>query len=92
MKLPSTIILVLTLSSCASNSGVIPTGNGTFLITKQAATGFPGTGKIKANALKEANSHCRSLSKELEVTNLDENEGPYILGKYPRVELSFKCN
>lgn len=91
MKKILTSTLLLLIGACASNSGVIPTGNGNFIISKQAATGFPGTGQIKIDALQEASSYCRSQTKELDLIKLDENEGPFIFGKYPRVELYFRC-
>jgi len=85
------ICLPLFLVSCASNTGIIKIGEEKFFIAKQAATGFPGTGGIKTEALKEASQYCTSQSKNLKVIELKENEGPYILGKYPRVELTFLC-
>lgn len=78
-------------SSCASDSGIINSGENQFFIAKQAATGFPGTGGIKADALKSAESFCQEQGKKLNIVLLDENEGPYVLGKYPRVELTFSC-
>ena len=99
----------LLLAGCAANSGVVPVGGDTLMISKQAwqvrcmqrcscgqfsvkaATGFPGTGKIKTDALKEAGEHCKNSDKSLEIIELDETEGPYVLGKYPRVELTFRC-
>ncbi|AUD78896.1 hypothetical protein CW740_06400 [Kangiella profundi] len=88
------IFLLLTLilsASCASNTGIINIGEEKYFIAKQAATGFSGTGSIKTESLKEAAAYCTAQNKELNVIKLDENEGPYILGKYPRVELTFTC-
>lgn len=84
-------VVIMLLASCASNSGVVSIGKNEFFIAKQAATGFPGTGGIKTKALKEAGEHCISKNKSLDVIKLDENEGPFVLGKYPRVELTFSC-
>ncbi|WP_153304441.1 hypothetical protein [Desulfosudis oleivorans] len=85
------ICLTLFLVSCASNTGIIKIGEEKLFIAKQAATGFPGTGGIKTEALKEASEYCTSQNKILKIVELKENEGPYILGKYPRVELTFIC-
>jgi len=88
----SLIGLVFTLlMSCASNSGIVSIGDGEYFVAKQASTGFPGTGGIKTDALKEASEYCKSQNKSLDIIDLDENEGPFVLGKYPRVELTFKC-
>lgn len=85
------ICLPLFLVSCASNTGIINIGEEKLYIAKQAATGFPGTGGIKTEALNEATQYCASQNKSLKIIELNENEGPYILGKYPRVELTFIC-
>lgn len=87
----SIICIPLFLISCASNTEVIKIGEGKLFIAKQAATGFPGTGAIKTEPLKEASEYCKSQNKTLKIIDLKENEGPYILGKYPRVELTFIC-
>lgn len=79
------------ISSCASDSGIINSGENQFFIAKQAATGFPGTGGIKSEALKSAESFCTEKGKKLNIVLLKENEGPFVLGKYPRVELTFNC-
>ena len=80
------------LVGCASNSGVVPVGDDTLMIARQAATGFPGTGKIKTEALKEAGQYCAAQNKTMDIIKLYENEGPYIFGRYPRVELTFRCD
>lgn len=85
------ICIPLFLVSCASNTGIIKIGEGKLFIAKQAATGFPGTGGIKTESLKEASEYCESQNKTLKIIELKENEGPYILGKYPKVELTFTC-
>lgn len=91
MKLLVAIVAAL-LVGCASNSGVVPVGEGTLMIARQAATGFPGTGKIKTEALKEAGQYCAAQNKTMDIIKLYENEGPYIFGRYPRVELTFRCD
>jgi hypothetical protein len=41
-------ILFLFLTSCAQNSGIIPMGADTYMVSRQAATGFTGMGTLKA--------------------------------------------
>lgn len=79
------------LCGCAANSGVVPLGGGSFMVARQAATGFSGTSNLKAEALKDASAYCAALGQDFEVTSATQNEGPFILGKYPRAEVSFKC-
>jgi hypothetical protein len=79
------------LTGCAANPGVAPMGPDTYVVTRQAATGFSGTGDLKVEALREANQHCMSLKKEMHVVSATESQPPYIFGKYPRAEVQFKC-
>lgn len=91
MKKGLIFLVYLLLMSCASNSGVVSIGDDEYFIAKQASTGLPGTGGIKTDALKEAGEFCKAQGKSLDIIDLDENEGPFVLGKYPRVELTFNC-
>jgi len=44
---------------CASNSGVVPIGQETYMVSRQAATGFSGSGTLKAEAFAEAKAYCQ---------------------------------
>lgn len=79
------------VAGCATNSGVVPAGSGEHSITAQAATGFSGIGDLKADALKQADAHCRAAGKDFEVVEYRETKPPYVLGNYPRVDLRFRC-
>lgn len=90
MKLVAILAAAL-LMGCAATSNITPMGRNTFLMTKQAATGFPGLGNMKAEVLTEANAHCVQLKKTMEVVSTSESRPPFILGNYPRVEVQFTC-
>lgn len=79
------------VTGCASNSGVVPIGPATFMVSRQAATGFSGSGTLKADALQEANQYCLSQDKKLQVVNTAEAQPPYIFGNFPKAEVQFKC-
>jgi hypothetical protein len=81
----------LTLVGCASNSGVVAMGNNTFMVTRQAATGFSGSGTLKAEALQEAAKFCESQGKQLKVLAITEAKPPYILANFPKAEIVFKA-
>lgn len=85
------LLLLALISGCASNSGIVPLAGDKYMIANQASTGFSGVGFIKADALKDAEKHCAGEGKQLEVIRLWENEGPYLAGKFPRIELTFRC-
>src|SRR5262249_46939356 len=79
------------LAGCASNSGVVPIGQDTFMVSRQAATGFSGSGTLKAEAFQEANQYCSKLGKSLQVINTHETSPPYILANFPKAEIQFMC-
>jgi len=84
-------LLALALAGCAANSGVAPDGQGGYLIQKQAATGFPGPGSLKADVMREAGDYCAAQGREFMLTNINETEPPYVLGNYPRADINFRC-
>ena len=67
-------LLPIALLGCASNSGVVPIGDDTLMVSRQAATGFSGLGTLKADALREANAYCLAQNKKLHVITATEAE------------------
>lgn len=92
MKKLVAIFAVTILAGCASDSGVIDQGGGTYFVSKQAATGFPGLGNLRADATTEARQFCARSGRDLRVLKANESRPPYLLGNYPRVELEFACS
>lgn len=84
-------LVMLLLTGCAANSGVVPMGQGVYTVSRQAATGFSGSGTLKADAAREADAYCKSQGKSLEVIEVKEAPPPYILGNFPKADVSFKC-
>ena len=83
--------IAILLSACASDSGVVQTGTDTYIITKQAATGFSGIGNLKSDAMKEAYAQCSKTRKSVQVVDSQETKPPYLLGNYPRIDITFRC-
>jgi hypothetical protein len=81
----------LAVAGCAANSGVAPTGQDSFMVSRQAATGFSGSGTLKAEALSEAGQYCAARSQVLLVTNSKEVGPPYVMGNFPKAEVEFMC-
>jgi hypothetical protein len=92
MKILLPLTAVLAVGGCASHTGVVAMGNGTYMIAKQQATGFPGLGNMKAEIINEANAHCASIGKQMRLLEVKETQPPYILGNYPRSEIQFTCS
>lgn len=84
------IFLILLLSACASTSGVVPLGGGTFMVSR-SEKGFDTTGsRVKAAALKEANAYCLSNGKTIEIVNTTSKDMvPFTSDAQAEVE--FKC-
>jgi hypothetical protein len=91
MRFSVMLSALVVVAGCASQTGVVPNGQGSYLIAKQAATGFPGLGNLKAEALQEANQYCVNSGSELFITRATETQPPYVLGNYPRAEIEFRC-
>ncbi len=92
--LPAFFALFLTLVflvGCASNSGVRPMGGNTYIVTRQAATGFSGAGTLKADAVSEAARFCEAQGRILKVVAVTEAQPPYIFGNFPKAEVVFKA-
>lgn len=87
----ASFFVVLLVAGCASNSGVVPLGPDTFMVSRQAATGFSGLGHLKADAMREAESYCARDGKKLRVVSTNESRPPYILANFPRAEVQFMC-
>ncbi|SOE59125.1 hypothetical protein SAMN05414139_01478 [Burkholderia sp. D7] len=87
-----TLIGAVMLAGCAANSGVVSMGQGNFMVSRQAATGFSGSGTLKADALREANQYCADRQKELQVISSREAAPPFLLGNFPKAEVEFTCN
>ena len=91
MKKLLSMVCILIVASCASNSGVVPIGKQQFFISKQEATGFTGSGILKAEAIKEGTEFCTSMKKEFELVSQNNSEGLHVLGNFPFVEITFIC-
>lgn len=85
------ICVAAVLTGCASNSGVVAMGPDTFFVSRQAATGFSGSGSLKAEAMTEAGAFCTGKGKTATVTGEKEAQPPFVFGNYPKAEITFKC-
>lgn len=91
MKYCFAAIAVAALAGCASNTGIIPIGTDTYMVSRQAATGFSGSGSLKAEAFQEANAYCAGQGKSLQVVSTQEAQPPFVFGNYPKAEVQFMC-
>ena len=66
-KLVALLFVIIIFSGCAIHSGVVPIGQDTYMVSRQAATGFTGMGSLKAKAFREASDYCISQNKKIQV-------------------------
>ena len=61
------------------------------MVSRQAATGFSGSGTLKAGAIREATQFCLRDGKLLKIVRTQEAQPPYILANFPKAEVQFRC-
>ena len=91
LKIVIALIAVLSLMGCASNTGVIPMDQDSYLIGKTGG-GMPGFGNSpsnKAEIYQQANDFCKT--RGLEVKTIKLSESPQAVAKLRTIELQFKC-
>ena len=91
MKLAFSCLFGIIIAGCAAHSGVVPIGPDTYMISRQAATGFSGSGNLKAEALREAHEFCLSQKKTMQIVHTSEASPPYVFGNFPKAEIQFLC-
>lgn len=81
---------VLSLAGCAS-SGVVPYDKGTYMISKQSASGVFGTPDgVRADIYTEANAFCARTNQAVETVNV-EVKGAIPFVRTGSAMLQFKC-
>lgn len=80
------------LAGCATNSGVVNIAPDTYVVSRQAASGFGGMGNLRAEALQEAGAACAQQGRALRVVSEKEAPPPYVLGNFPRIDVTFACD
>lgn len=86
------LIGAMLLTGCATNSGVVNIAPNQYVVTRQAATGLGGMGNLRVEALQEAGAACTKQGAALRVISEKETPPPYILGNYPRIDVTFACD
>ena len=89
--LVASVIATFGLAGCAANPGVAKISENTFMVSRQAASGFSGLGSLKVKALKEAEQHCNGMGKSIQLLSTNDSMPPYVLGNFPRTEIQFSC-
>lgn len=65
MARPLALLVVFLMAGCATASGVVSISPNTYVVSRQAATGFSGMGNLRVRALQEAGQTCTRMGKSL---------------------------
>ena len=84
------LVGLVNLVACASHPAVVPAGEGTYIASRSGQV-FTTITELKAKALVQADEFCSAKHQTFKVLNSTNSEPPYILGNFPRVEITFKC-
>jgi hypothetical protein len=89
MKCWILVLLALSFTGCATNSGIVPEGPDTYLISRQGGSAFTSSGSLKVAAIREASAFCVKDGKKFMLTSTSElAAGP---GRFPEAEVQFMC-
>jgi hypothetical protein len=84
------LFLGFIVSGCASQTGVIPSGVDSYMVSRQDGGIAGALGSLKAANLKDASDFCGKKGQKFEVLNSEDV--PRALGKIPQSTLYFKCS
>lgn len=90
MKKACLIVAAGVLAGCATQSGVVSTGDNNYTVFHQGAGAWVSSAELRTNALKEASQFCEGKGKPLKVTHTKEVGAG--IGQFPQAELQFTCN
>ena len=88
-------LALLLLGGCAANSGVVPIGLDTYLVSHQGSGFWVMPTQLRNDALIEANQYCKQNNKIFQVNKIEMLEqipatapgGP----RFPVAEVQFMC-
>jgi hypothetical protein len=75
--------IVVSLSSCATTSPIVPIGNGRYEVTGHSATAFGTAGEQKVKLIATANDYCSKQGKQANIEGAQGENGR--VGSYAQV-------
>lgn len=81
------LFVLLLVSGCASNTGVVPIGDGAYMISGSA----PATsgGEVTASLYRDANAYCAEQKKTLSTVGTKSRDAGF--GRLGNAEIQFRC-
>lgn len=87
----NTIALLATslcLAACTTTTGVVPIGDGIYMLSTQDYTAWSG-GKLKAALYADAAAHCKAQGKEPSPVSDSAEDATF--SRYASAEIKFRC-
>jgi hypothetical protein len=84
-------LALLPTSGCAVNPGVVQTGQNTFTVSRQAASGFSNYSELRPEAINEAKQYCANRQQSAVMINIKDARSSSGPGDFPRAEVQFTC-
>ncbi len=78
------------LTACASNTGIVPIGDGIYLSSKQDYSLNYHGGKVKAELYQEAEQFCAAQNKKSAPVS-DNSRDATMYSNYASAEIKFRC-
>lgn len=91
MKNISALLAVTVLAGCATQTGVIPTGQDSYMILRQGTGFWTSPSTLTAAATREAGEYCANNRKSLVILSSREKPVGMRPGAYPEGEVRFSC-
>lgn len=77
------------LVGCATNTGVVPIGNGIYMHSKSGSMMTHSGGQVKAELFREAAVFCSKQGKQVAPVNSTSQDAG--IGTYASAEVQFRC-
>lgn len=86
------IIAIAALAAgCATNTGVVPTGDNSYMLMKQGTGFWTSPSLLVAEVTKQAGDFCSSQRKTISIVSTKEKPVGLRPGDYPEGEVRFSC-
>jgi putative hemolysin len=86
-----TIAAAVLLTGCATQTGVIPTGQDTYMVLRQGTGFWASPSTLSAEATREAADYCAKKGQVLTIISTREQPVGMRPGAYPEGEVRFSC-
>jgi hypothetical protein len=84
------LLVVVILSGCASDTGIVPIGDGIYMSSKQVYSFNWHGGKVKAELYQKASQFCAEKNKR-SVPVSDSARDAAMYSNYASAEIKFRC-